>query len=260
MFEQNYTNAPPVVLSEDDSAVVRREVQAMLSALHHLASLLAPGQAVSRQLVHSILYVSEARLAEIGQLTQVETDSALDREQRNTRLRDANQRIHELQQQLGGAVTADQTKQAVAVLVDKLQAWWRHKGLGHVQEVTMDTDGCMRVALSCMLFGNTVLTSSSTPVSDKARRQAWLQDLQSRGLVLAESKSGLGHLQACDESRQALTQLIKEAIPSAFFQQLTTQHSRSGVPVIRDIRFYINNLEEVSALPDAASYKEDRHA
>lgn len=259
MFDNNYASAPPVVLGEDDSAVVRREVQAMLSALHHLASLLAPGHSVSRQLVHSILYVSEARLAEIGQLTKVETDSALDREQRHARLREANQRIHELQQQLGGAVTADQTKQAVAVLVDKLQAWWRHKGLGHVQEVAMDTDGCMRVALSCMLFGNTVLTSSSTPVSDKARRQAWLQDLQSRGFVLAESTTGLGSIQACDQSRQALMQLIKEALPSAYFQQMTTQHSRSGVPVIRDIRFYIADLEDVSALPDVSSYKEDSH-
>lgn len=259
MFERNYATAPPVVLGEDDSAVVKREVREMLFALNHLATSLAPGQPVDRELVHSILYVSESRLAEIGKLTQVETDSALEREQRHARLRAANLRIHELEQQLGGAVSADQTKQAVSVLADKLQAWWRHKGLGHVQEATTDSYGSLRVVFSCTLFGNTALTGSKTPVSDKTRRQQWLESLEQQGFVLESNPNGLGNLRACDQSRQALMRLIRETLPSAFFQGLTTSNSRSGVPVFREIRVCIDRLEDISALPDVSTYQEHDH-
>jgi hypothetical protein len=248
MFERSYEGAEPVILDEDQSAVVRREVQSMLSALHYLAESLAP---VQRQLVHSILYVSEARLAQLGALTGVETDSAADRERRHTEIRAAHERVRELERQLGGAVTAEQTKQAVAHLIRKVEAWWRREGLGHVRETVMDGYG-MTVTLSCMLFGTTALTDSSTPVSDKANRAAWLKSLEDRGFVLAEKQGNIGNLAACDASRDALVRLVQSAIPSAQFHSISTRLGRGAVPVMSEVRFYIPNLEDVTALPDVA--------
>lgn len=259
MFERDYDTAPPAVLDEDQSAVLRREVSSMLFALRHLAEMCVPGAPVQRQLIHSILYTSESRLAELGTITGVETDSAAERVRRYAEIRKANLRVHELERQLGGAVTAEQTKQAVAHLISKLNHWWRHEGLGLVREASLDTWGGLTVTLSCMLFGTTPLTNSSTPVADKAARAAWLKSLEERGFVLADGSGKIGHLAACEASRDALVRLVKGALPSAQFQNIKTTMGAKQVAVMSEVRVCIHDLEDVEALQNTAE-EERLHA
>lgn len=251
MFERPYQNAEPVMLDEDQCAVARRELKEMMSALGYLAQLLEPGKPVDRELAYNILYVSESRLAEVGKLAGVETDSAVERERRHAGIRAANERVRELERQLGGTMTAEQTAQSVARLTRKLQSWWRNEGLGHVRSAAIDSCGHMTVALSCMLFGNTALTQSSTPVSDAAKREAWLRSLTDRGFVLHPGSGSIGNLVDCDSSRTALVSLVAGAIPSAQFQGTEAQCSRKDTLVMREIRFYVTNLDDIEALPDS---------
>jgi len=251
MFERPYQDAEPVVLDEDQSAVAQRELKEMMSALHYLTQMIVPGKPVDRGLLHSILYVSESRLAEIGTLTGVETDSAADRERRHAGIRAANERVRELERQLGGTMTAEQTAQSVTLLTRKLNAWWRNEGLGHVRSTVIDQCGHMSIALSCMLFGNTQLMHSSTPVSDKANREAWLESLKARGFVLHAGSGNIGHVVDCDASRKALVAMVTRAIPSARFQGTESQTSRKEL-VLREIRFFVTNLNDIAALPDSA--------
>lgn len=259
MFEREYETAAPAVLDEDQSAVLRREVGDMLSALRYLAQLCEPGRPVQRQLIHSILYASESRLAQLGTITGVETDSAAERDRRYVEIRKANLRVRELERQLGGAATAEQTKQSVAHLISKLNHWWRHEGLGFVREAALDTWGGLTVTLSCSLFGTTPLTNSSTPVSDKASRAAWLESLEVRGFVLAEGHGSIGHLAACEASRNALVRFVQGALPSAQFQNIKTSIGAKQVAVMSEVRVYIHNLEDVDALQDPAQ-EEGSHA
>ncbi|MFJ1470251.1 hypothetical protein [Massilia orientalis] len=258
MFERDYETAAPAVLDEDQSAVLRREIGGMLSALRYLAELCEPGKPVQRQLIHSILYTSESRLAQLSTITGVETDSAAERERRYLEIRRANIRVHELERQLGGAVTAEQTKQAVAYLISKLNRWWRHEGLGVVREAALDTWGGLTVTLSCSLFGTTRSTDSSTPVTDKSDRAAWLKSLEARGFLLAAGRGNIGHLAACEASRDALVRLVRKALPSAHFQNIKTTIGAKQVAVMSEARIYIHNLEDVEALRDAAE-EEGQH-
>lgn len=249
MFERPYDDAEPAILSEDDSAVVRREISQMLSALHHLSQSLAPGEPVDRNLIYNILFVSESRLAQVGTITGVETNSAAEQTRRNTDIRTAHQRVRQLEAQLGAAVTPEQTKLAVANLSRRVQAWWRNSGLGHARDVTFDSWGNMLVTLSCSLFGSTSLIDSDTPVSDKTQRAAWLSSLEAAGFVLARGHGNVGHIAACDASRQALETLVKRAIPSAQFQRISTRNGRDGVLQISEASFYVGNLDDLNALP-----------
>jgi len=254
MFERPYAQAEPVTLNEDQSAVVRREVREMLSALHHLAQSLEPGKPVDRNMVYNILYVSESRLAQVGTITGVETDSAAEQARRHADLRKANMRVHELENQLGSSESTEQTKQAVAFLGKKVQAWWRRSGLGHVRDVTFDSWGNMRVALSCTLFGPTSRTDSDTPVSDKANREAWLESLKAAGFVLAPGHGRVGDVVACDASLKALERLVKGAIPSATFHKASTRRGRDGAMVYSDVTFFVENLADIKALPVDVNY------
>jgi hypothetical protein len=254
MFERPYADAAPVILNDDQSAVVRREVNGMLSALHHLAQMLEPGKPVDRNMVYNVLFVSESRLTQVGTITGVETDSASEQARRHADLRRANMRVRELENQLGSAESTEQTKQAVAFLGKKVQAWWRRSGLGLVRDVTFDSWGNMRVTLSCTLFGPTVLTDSDTPVSDKAQREAWLASLTEAGFVLAPGHGRVGDVVACDASREALERVVKSAIPSAVFHRASTRHGRSGAMVYAEVTFFVENLDDVKALPVEVEY------
>lgn len=249
MFERPYADAAPVILNEDESAVVRREVNAMLSALHHVAQMLEPGKPVDRNMVYNVLHVSESRLAQVGTITGVETNSAAEQARRHADLRKANMRVRELENQLGSGNSTEQTKQGVAYLSKKVQAWWRAAGLGHVRDVTFDSWGNMRVVLSCTLFGPTTLMDSDTPVSDKAQREAWLDSLKVAGFVLAPGHGRMGDVVACDASRDALERLVKGAIPSAAFNRASTRHGRSGAQVYSEVTFFVENPDDIKALP-----------
>lgn len=259
MFERDYETAAPAVLNEDQCAVLHREVSGMLSALRYLAELCEPGKPVQRQLIHSILFTSESRLAQLGTITGVETDSAAERDRRYVEIRKANMRVHELERQLGGAVTAEQTKQSVAYLISKLNRWWRHEGLGLVREAALDTWGGLTVTFSCSLFGATRLTDSNSPVTDKSDRVAWLKSLEARGFVLAAGHGNIGHLAACEASRDALVRLVKDTLPSAQFQNIKTTIGAKQIAVVSEARVYIHNLEDVEALQDAEE-EEGQHA
>lgn len=254
MFERPYAQAEPAILDDDQSAVVRREINGMLSALHHLSQSLAPGQPVDRNLVYNILFVSESRLAQVGATTGVETNSAAEQARRHTDLRKANMRVRELENQLGSGESTEQTKQAVAFLSKKVQAWWRRSGLGHVRDVTFDSWGNMRVTLSCTLFGPNSLMDSDTPVSDKVQRAAWLASVEAAGFVLAAGHGRMGDVVACDASREALERLVKGAIPSATFHKASTRHGRGGAMVYSEVTFFVENLDDVKALPVDVDY------
>ena len=198
--------------------------------------------------------MSESRLAQVGTITAVETDSAAEQARRHADLRKANTRVRELENQLGSGESTEQTKQAVAFLAKKVQAWWRNSGLGHVKDVTFDSWGGMRVALSCTLFGSDSLMDSDTPVSDKTRRDDWLRSLEEAGFVLAPGNGRTGNLVACDASRAALERLVKGAIPSATFHRASTRTSRGDVMIFEEVSFFVENLDDVKALPVDVPY------
>lgn len=254
MFERPYGDAEPAILNDDQSAVVRREISSMLSALHHLSQSAAPGAPVDRSLIYNILYVSESRLTQVGTIFGVKTDSAAEQARRHADLRKANMRIHELENQLGSGESTEQTRQAVAFLSKKVQAWWRRSGLGHVHEVTVDCWGNMRVTLSCSLFGPESLLDSDTPVSDKSRREDWLRSVEAAGFVLAPGQGRIGNLVACDASLEALERLVKGAIPSATFHKASTRPGRDGAMVYSNVTFIVENLDDVKALPVDVNY------
>lgn len=254
MFERPYADAAPIILNEDQSAVVRREVNEMLSALHHLGQMLEPGKPVDRNMVYNVLVLSESRLAQLGDITGVETNSAAERARRHIDLRTANMRIRELENQLGSGESVEQTKHGVAYLGKKVQAWWRQFGLGYAKDVTFDSWGNMRVTLSCMLSGPTALRDSDTPVSDKAQREAWLASLRAAGFVLAPGHGRMSDVVACDASREALERMVKSAIPSASFNRASTRHGRGGALVYTEVTFFVEKLDDVKALPGTVDY------
>jgi len=242
-----------IALNADQTAVATKLILELQQAMGTIASVLKGPDAsvfkdgLPRGLATNCLSVAEHRMADLGKLLGVATDSAAEMENRFARVRAANMRIHELEAQLGTAQGPDVTKACLRMLDTQLNSWWDLEGFGHISDIAFGKHGC-KVKFSCSLFGDFSF-QSETPVSDKERRAMWHESLKERGFVLDQEDRDWD-IRDCDESREALLKLFALRLPSAKVISFDNHHyGRSGGFKLRGLEVYIHELAEISNLP-----------
>lgn len=247
-----------LALTPDQRAVLKREAVAVMQALRTLVDYGDEEDPVPLDLAFNILYVSESRMADLGKLLGIELDSLKARQERYSALREANYKVANLERQLGQAASPATVRPAVATLCQKVRAWWRQEGFGHVSEVSVGEYG-MAVKLSCYLMFRTML-DSDTPLTDKQSKEDWYKSLQERGFELVPSRNDDPMVAATTENLQLLEELIRKAFPSARLGTVSAQfanggsddYSRTG---LRELDIFLPELAEVAALPDLPPHK-----
>ena len=243
-----------VELTPDSRAVMLREIQEQMFAFHTVADLLAKGKEVPLQLAHSVLSLAESRTVQLCKLTGIELDTSKEREERYAGIRRLNERVRELQLEIGKTGTALQATGYVKNMHSKLRAWWDKHGFGHISEFNMNEYGTVHVKFSCSLFGVFRMIDSDTPVSDKTNLRIWHESLRQRGFVLRDSPGDKDpSVVDCDQNRTALTALICGTFPSAVIRETNNLYdSRGQFMMLRDVTVFIRNLQDIADLPDAA--------
>jgi hypothetical protein len=247
MFDSPECNKPDIVLDEDATAVVKRLAKEAQQALASLVYFMDSSEPLEHESARTVLSVAEYRMADIGKRLGVETMSGEKVERRHRDLRIANERVRELEAQLGNAQSPELTKLAVRAMEERINDWWRQEGFGHVSEISFGPYVC-KVKLSCSLFGDFAVIASETPISDKERKRLWHESLRQRGFVLTEEHSEVGVLD-CDASREALCGFIKSRLPTAQVISFENHVRRQSGYVLRGADVYIRNWEEIMALP-----------
>lgn len=248
------TDHAEITLTEDQKAVALRTIRDAQFALATLSEVLQKGRPLEHELARNVLYMGESHVAELGTLFGVETDSAKDKAERYTKLREANARVHALEQQLGKEQSPETIQLGVRSLAQNLYAWWRHEGFGHISEIHFGEYGCS-VKFSLSLFGNFRLIQSSTPISDKERRRLWHEELKARGFVLAKEERDMV-LVDCEASRTALMDFFAQRIPSATVRSLVNRYRKPSGFELVDAEVYIRDLADIAALPAPAEEAE----
>lgn len=239
---------PLVVLNVDQQAVAAREIDDARTALGLLRQCLQQPHRLSEQLVRVCLSSVELKIADLSTLMGVPIQSAVEVETRYADLRAANQRIHELEGQLGATQTPEMTKHAVRLLHDRLQKWWDQEGFGHISEVSFGPYG-VDITFSCSLFGDFSLLGSNTPVSDKERRRLWLESLERKGFVLYQNSGNRDpHLTSCDQNRDALTRLFAERFPTGSIRSFSDQRRDKGM-ALNEVCLFVPDYEALQQLP-----------
>lgn len=254
---EEYANKT-ATLTADQLAVVTRELKEDLFATKHLLETIASGEPVDLPLAYSILYVKEARVAQVSKALGIELDSNDAREKRYAEIRAANERVRELEAQLGATGTPEQTTAKLKHLSDKVSWWWDVKGFGHVSKLHFGSWGYTELDLSCHLFGTRVLSSmSDTPVSDKSSYEQWVDGLRERGFELIEDaqESREAMLADTDHNRALLRDVIKEAFPSGKLLSTENRMTRKGLAYLIGVKVFINELADLEALPEKPSRK-----
>jgi len=236
-------------MSDDQQAVALREIADIMHGLTVLANELTKGRTVQTELMRNILYISDASLANLAHITGIETESAVRRAERHTRLQIANDRVRELEHLLGAGASTEQTQMSVKRLLNRVRQWWRTEGLGHLSDIHLDEYGQLDMKLSCHLFGNFSSVRAATPLSDKRRKEQWFDAVRARGFVLNDAESSQDSVLDCDASRQALIALVTAVFPSAQVCGITNQAGPDGRLMMVDAHVHVRKLADLESLP-----------
>jgi hypothetical protein len=248
MLEFAPRDTTPVVLNEDQQVVMAKALNRCCSGLQTLVEFANHG-ILDAELCRNVLSTTEHELANVSKIIGVEIDSAANIERRHAKLRAANMRIHELEAQLGSLVTARHLQQGMEQFNKKLHSWWDLEGFGLVSEVKLSAYGNCEVTFSCSLFGSNGGIFSKTPVSDKERHKLWLEDLGKRGFVLVKSRHHGEAIVDCEASRQVLSQLFAQRMPSARITSYTNWGDTNELFTMRDVKVVIRDLADIETLP-----------
>lgn len=234
-------------LTPDQIAVAKNRLRDLLFGAGTLADLLKKGEELPHGLAKDVLTVAEYKIAELGKLFGVETVSEKEVERRHAEMRRLNMRVRELEAQIGASQSPAMIQMGLGVLSRYINHWWALEGFGHVSDESFDRYGAT-IKFSCSLFGEFPLVDSPTPVSDKDRKQQWLQSLLDRGFELIE-KRGERELIDSDNNRQVLQKLFAIRIPSAVVVSFQNYRSGGGY-VMRGLEVRIRQLEDILQLPE----------
>lgn len=242
------SDTPDITLNPDQQAVTLKTLKDIQHAMATLAGQVQRHNGtLNAELAQNVLCVTEYSLADLSKLLGIASQTAQDIEKRHAALRQANQRIHELERQLGAAQAPDMTQASLKNLAERVEAWWRQEGFGHISSVHFDKYGC-EIDFCCSLFGDFYVVDSPTPVSDKERYRLWLAHLAERGFVLTD-EDGDDALQDCDQNREVLTALFAHRLPSARLRSVENHARRGKDFVLRGVKVYVRQLADILSLP-----------
>lgn len=249
-FPENPDQDDERLLNADQQAVAQRELREMVFGLSHLLKQLTENGTMHVGTTRAVFSLAESRLVDIAKLVGIEIHTQVEQEDRYARIRAANLRIHELERQLGAAVTPAVIQMGIQSVCERLNKWWDQRGFGYIGDLRLTQYGHIEANFSCMLTGAWALTGSKTPISDKEAKALWIASLAERGFALTDDDGDPGILD-CDKSRQAMQRLFAD-IPSASIVSTTNHVNRHGSWVMRDAKVYIRKLEDIEALVLAA--------
>jgi hypothetical protein len=244
---RDFQNIPDIVLSEDSTAVAIKAITSAHSAIGVMYEHVHEKRPLDAEYAHNLLVMCEHYISDIGKQFQVETDSSFERGQRYAQLRAANERIQQLEVQLGSSVDASTIQGSIKHMSNLISAWWRKFGFGHVRDVHFGAYGCS-AEFSCSLFGDFLLIDSPTPISDKEAKNQWFSYLVQSGFVLTKGRRDPDLLD-CEVNRSILGKLFSKHMPTAQIQSFENQRTSNGEIVLRNVKLFIRDLKEIASLP-----------
>jgi hypothetical protein len=158
-------------------------------------------------------------------------DSTL-KEEHNKRyieIRRLNSENHELRQQLGNKVSAEDVREKLKNMKDTIYDWWKEEGFGYVSETTFHPYQCS-IKLSCSLSFH--------------HKDNQIDYLKSKGYEILELERGCFELKQTDKNIELLICEVKKRFPSSRLFKLES-HNWHDVVSVRDAEFGIRNFEDI---------------
>ncbi|ANC20973.1 hypothetical protein WR52_20120 [Bacillus cereus] len=232
-----------VVLNADQKAVALKGLKDLFFAAQQMHEWLSKDN-LTEEMKGILISLSESHISDVAKATNYESNLAKERADRHADIRNANMRIHELEQQMAEMKPIDGLKEQLAGLTRKVDEWWDELGFNYISEMSFSKWGGLDIKFGFQLDRLSRLLSS-TPVSDKEEDEDKIQQLRNKGFIFTEEDREV-HLADNDINKQLLVQLLEERFPSIQITGMETWSGRrSREAHIRYVTAYLGELHEI---------------
>jgi hypothetical protein len=247
-----------VELSADDKACVLKSTKDLFFAAKQLHEWLTEDN-LSKEMGGILPSLIEGHFTEIAKLLNYESVLTKENEERHQQIRKANERIRELEKQLGEGKPIDGLKEQLGVLANTVSKWWDNDGFHHVSDESFTEYGTYTAKFCFMLDHISML--SETPVTDQKNAKDRLLQVVEEGYDIVYDKNDRHpELLDNDNNRKRLIELIKGRFPSAEVVRTRNHYSsQRGVYTFRDIEVYIYDLRDIIENEESTELEDSRN-
>lgn len=126
-----YNNRTPLDLSDENKAKIQRIIKKTIDSLAFMSQRISDGADMND--VHTHMSLLEYAVNDLTPLTHYDSVLAEEVERRHKKIRELNQRVHELETQMGRKVTADAVSAAIRRYEDVFRAWYQAAGIRYAK-------------------------------------------------------------------------------------------------------------------------------
>ncbi|MCE3203428.1 hypothetical protein [Paenibacillus sonchi] len=180
-------NGTKFILNPDQKAVALKTLKDMLFAVKQLHDWISTDE-LTQEMAGILPSLMEDHFTDISKLLDYESTLTKEKEERHERIRQANARIRELEQQMGEQKPIDGLAEQLEYLARSVSDWWDGYGFHHVSEAHFTRSGILSVKFSFML--EYLSTYSQTPEKDKQNRKERIAELEEEGWTILHEESG----------------------------------------------------------------------
>ncbi|WP_078598561.1 hypothetical protein [Evansella clarkii] len=236
-----------ISLTEDQKEVLLKALKDIHFANSQLHKMVKK-DVLTEEMSKTLPSLIESYFSEAAAVLNYESHLLKEKEKRYEEIRNANQKIRELEAKLGSDRPVDGLKEQLTYLKDTVYNWWATEGFCHVNNEKFTAYGSLRLEFCFMLESFKML--SKTPVTDKKDQAEHIQHLRNLGFEFADfEKSRSEKLDLIDNqnNRTLLTGMLKERFPSIEIHKWDNNCSFSDpdIFVIRHVDATIYDLADI---------------
>ncbi|MEF7566029.1 hypothetical protein V4V35_23850 [Bacillus infantis] len=236
-----------LVLNEDQKAVLLKALKDIHFANGQLHEWVKKDD-LTVEMSKSLPSLIESYFSEAAKILDYESHLLEEKKKRYVEIRNANQKIRELEEKIGSSKPVDGLKEQLKHMSDVVHRWWGTEGFNHVSEERFSTYGALRLQFHFMLDHYRML--SETPVTDARNQKEHIQFLRDKGFEFADFEKGRSEkLDLIDnpKNRSLLSAMLKERFPSLEIHSWSNMSSYSDLDVfvIRYVDASIYDLADI---------------
>ncbi|ADO59575.1 hypothetical protein [Paenibacillus polymyxa] len=237
-------NQEKVILNPDQKVVALKSTKELFFAAKQLHDWITEDN-LSKKMGGILPSLIESHFTDVAKVLDYNSKLTMEQEERYQEIRRANERIHELEKQLGEQKPIDGLAEQLEYLSRVVSDWWNEYGFHHVSEASFTRSGIYKAKFSFML--EYLSTFSKTPVTDKENRKERIQELIEEGWDILHEENGYSpKLVDNDNNRSRLINLIKSRFPSAkIIRTGNWLTDDDNAFTFRDIEVYIYDLHDI---------------
>jgi hypothetical protein len=235
-----------VVLNSDEKAVALKSLKDLYFVTKQMHDWLATDE-LTVEMGGTMPSLIESHFTDISKLLNYESVLTREKEERHRLIRQAHERVRELEKQIGENKPVDGLKEQLKFLANIVSDWWNKYGFHHVSDENFTEYG-QYTAKFCFMLDH-ISMFSDTPETDKKSKKERLQELENEGYdIVYDDRGRSPELVDNDNNRKRLIELIEGRFPSAEIVRTRNHYSnRKGVYTFRDIEVYIYDLHDITA-------------